>query len=308
MKRFLAIGECMVEFAPDGPTGLFRRGFAGDSFNTVWHFARLAPSSWHAAYCTAIGDDALSGAMVAFMQAADIDMRDVRRIKGRECGLYVISLANGERSFSYWRSQSAARHLADDPSLLEAAIAAADEILFTGITLAILPPASRRVLLDLLGAARAAGKGVSFDPNIRPRLWEDSESMRHAIVDAARVSNRVLPSFDDEAAHFGDVDPEATCRRYAALGANEIIVKCGAKGVCFIDNGRVVEVAPAKALTPVDTTGAGDGFNAGFLAARFDGCSIIDACRFANRVSGEIILGPGALVPVGARLQTFAKR
>src|SRR5690606_9193773 len=137
-----------------------------------------------------------------------IEASHVGRDAQREIGLYLIALDHGERSFSYWRESSAARGLADDPAALAAALAGARIALLSGITLAILPEAGRRTLLAALGAARAAGVQVVFDPNPRPPLWPDAAAMRAGLLAGAAVADLVLPSLDDERALFGDATPQ----------------------------------------------------------------------------------------------------
>ena len=176
MPRFLSIGECMIELASLGGD-IMRKGFAGDTFNTAWYARAFLPENWTVEYFTALGDDRASGEMLEFMQGANIAVDRVRRLPGKAPGLYMIHLDKGERSFSYWRSVSAARRLADDGNLLKAAIDAADIVYFSGITLAILAAEGRTTLVALARAARDAGKTVAFDPNIRPRLWTDENEM-----------------------------------------------------------------------------------------------------------------------------------
>ncbi|MGC9420788.1 MAG: PfkB family carbohydrate kinase, partial [Rhodovulum sp.] len=135
MSSVLAIGECMVELAPTGG-GLYRRGFAGDTFNTAWYARRLLPADWSVAYASCVGTDAVSREMVDFMAAEGIDTTPIRRLPDRTVGLYMIALTGGERSFFYWRGQSAARALADDPDWLDATLSGRNFIHFSGISLA----------------------------------------------------------------------------------------------------------------------------------------------------------------------------
>jgi len=112
MNRFLAIGECMIEMSVAGD-GLYRMGFAGDTFNTAWYLRRLLPPGVEVAYLSAVGDDAPSRRMEGFMRDAGL-VPELAVREGGAVGLYMISLKDGERSFSYWRANSAARSLADD--------------------------------------------------------------------------------------------------------------------------------------------------------------------------------------------------
>ena len=163
--RVVAIGECMVELAPTGD-GTFTMGFAGDTFNTAWYLRRLMPKASTVSYLSAVGTDHISDRMVEFLAAEGIAIDHLQRLPERSVGLYMIQLAKGERSFSYWRSTSAARLLAEDPTQLNAALDGADLIYLSGITLAILSEGARLRLLSALALARAAGSRVAFDPNI----------------------------------------------------------------------------------------------------------------------------------------------
>lgn len=295
MKLFLSIGECMLELASLGGD-LLRKGFAGDTFNTAWYAHAFMPADWRAAYFTTLGDDRASDEMQAFMDGAGIGTEFVRRLAGKSPGLYMIHLDNGERSFSYWRSASAARHLADEPDALAGAMDQADTLYFSGITLAILPPKARETLLELLSLQRALGKTVAFDPNLRPRLWSGKTEMLDAITDAARVASIVLPGFDDEAQHFGDASVDATIDRYRALGVDSVVVKDGPRGATIASDTGTQHVPAHRVNDVVDTTSAGDSFNGAYLAARAAGKSPVDAAAFAAKVAAAVIGHPGALI------------
>lgn len=295
MPNLLSIGECMVELASLGDD-LMRKGFAGDTFNTAWYAHAFLPAEWTVDYFTALGDDKASGEMLEFMQAAGIGTRYIRRLEGKAPGLYMIHLDRGERSFSYWRSVSAARQLADDRAALEAAVHAADIVYFSGITLAILPEGGRDTVIELAGAARREGKIVAFDPNIRPRLWAGRDEMLTTITKAAGAASIVLPGFDDEAAHFGDRSPDDTIARYRACGAGDVIVKDGARGATLAFGADRFHVPACRAENVVDTTSAGDSFNGGFLARLAAGQGPREAAEFAARVAAAVIGHPGALI------------
>jgi 2-dehydro-3-deoxygluconokinase len=213
-------------------------------------------------------------------------------------GLYAIDLQDGERSFTYWRGQSAARGLADDEAHLTQAFDAAAAIYLSGITLAILTPDRRRAVIGALAAARARGVLTAFDPNLRPRLWEDSATMCACVTQAAGAAALCLPSLDDEVAAFGDTGPEATAQRYLRAGAGSVVVKTGGGPVVLAGPSGAQVIDGLPRVMPVDTTGAGDSFNGGYLAARLSGVPETQAVRAAHALAARVVLHPGALIPM----------
>ncbi|MGI3185989.1 sugar kinase [Nioella aestuarii] len=295
-RTLMTIGECMVEMAPT-PDGHFAMSFAGDMFNTVWYARRCAGNGLRVAFLSAIGDDAVSADMERFMRSAGVEPI-LPVVPGKSVGLYLISLNNGERSFSYWRSDSAARRLTDGIDQLPG-LGAGDWVLISGITLAILNTSRRDRLMTLLHDAHTRGVGIAFDPNIRPRLWDNSDEMRHWIMQAAASADLVLPSFDDEATHFGDHTPDATIARYREAGAGCVVVKNGPGQVCAAEgDAPVLCVQPPVVSDVVDTTAAGDAFNGGFLAARIGGASLHDSIGAGCALAARVIGARGALVAV----------
>ena len=296
MPRVVSIGECMVEIGPAEEPGLYRMGFAGDTFNTAWYLRRRLPSDWTVDYVSAVGTDAASDSMIAFMEGAGIGTSHVARLPDATVGLYLIDLKDGERSFSYWRGQSAAKRLAEDEARLRAALSGAALAYLSGITLAILPPADRARLLTMLEEFRGSGGRVAFDPNLRLRLWPSPPAMAEAVTEAARHADIALPSFEDDAGAFGDADPETCARRYAALGAGEVVVKNGAGRMAALVDGASHAHDPVPATAVVDTTAAGDSFNAGYLASRLAGGTVRQALAAGSTLAARVVGGRGALV------------
>lgn len=295
-RRVLAIGEAMLEMAPVGE-GLYRRGYAGDTFNTIWHMAQLLGDDARAGFVTRIGRDTLSDGFAAEMSADGLDISGVARDDERGMGLYLIELDGFERSFHYWRQASAARRLADDPAALAASLEDSGLIHISGITLAILSAPARDKLFRVLAQARQAGAVISFDPNIRPRLWSSEQEIRETVSEMLSITDIALPSFDDEAAHWSDRTPEETVGRLVSCDVREIAVKNGAGSIhlCADDQHGEYETPPVERIR--DTTGAGDAFNAGYLSARLMGWPPSKAVSAGQRLSAEVIQTIGARAP-----------
>jgi 2-dehydro-3-deoxygluconokinase len=298
MTRVVSIGECMIELSGrDGVT--WRQGYAGDTLNTLWYLRALAPASTVTDYVSAFGDDPFSREQVAFLRANGIGVAASPTIPGRAPGLYAITLdANGERSFTYWRQNSAARGLADDHDALAESLNGAGLVYFSGITLAILDDRAREDLLSIIESARAGDTVVAFDPNYRPRLWPDPGHARTAMRAGYAAASIVLPTFDDEKALFGDTGPAETVERIRHQGPGEIIVKSGGAEALVAVDMAVTPVAPPQMIEPLDTTGAGDSFNGAYLAARLARKTPLEAAHYAHTIAGMVIRHHGALMPM----------
>jgi 2-dehydro-3-deoxygluconokinase len=299
-RSVVAIGECMLELSRAGQArrlgGGWRLGFAGDTFNTAYYLRRLGLP---VAYLTALGVDAYSAEMRAEWAELGMDVSLVLTDEARMPGLYAISTSvDGERSFNYWRSDSAARQLFALPGIdvALASAAHADLLYLSGITLSLFGAPERQRLLQLAQTVRQRGGQVAFDPNFRPRGWPDVATARAAVTVFAPVVSVALPTADDETALWGAATPAEIATRWLDWGADEVALKCGAAG-CMVSTRTASVVVPAVPVSAVvDTTGAGDSFNAAYLAARRGGQSAAEAGAAGNRLAAQVVQRPGALL------------
>jgi len=298
VTRVACIGECMVEFRAAGE-GLYRRSFAGDAYNTAVYLKRSAPGV-DVGFVTATGDDPLSRDMRAAWRAEGIDASLAFTVAGARPGLYMIDLdARGERRFGYWRQASPARRWL---ALLEAhggadAIAGADLVYLSGVSLAILEPPARSRALELMAALRPRVGAIAFDPNVRPVLWESPSAMRDDTARMIACASIVTPSGEDGELMWVEVDVHAQLARYRALGAAEVAMTLGAGG-CLVATEATEPVAlAAPAADVIDTSGGGDAFNGGYLAARLQGRAPAEAARAGLALAARVVGCAGALVP-----------
>ncbi len=291
--RILCLGECMVELAPTGD-GRYALGFAGDTFNTAWVLRKSCPDDWQIGYATALGDDPVSSDMLGFMAQAGICTRDIQILTGETCGLYLIRLTEGERSFSYWRGQSAARKMADDTDWLHRALCGAQAVFLSGISLAILPEDRRDALVTALDAFDGT---LIFDPNYRARLWSSAKQARDWLMRIAPRADILLPSVEDCVALLGPGGADRQGQILQAAGAREIVITDGPGPVTVCCDGTQSMIGFEHSAAPVDTTGAGDAFNAGYLSARLQGQTPAQAVEEGRRLSQLAIATRGALLP-----------
>jgi 2-dehydro-3-deoxygluconokinase len=296
-RRVVCFGECMIEL--QGPAfGTLRQTHGGDTYNTAVYLARCAPAL-RTAYASAVGDDALSAQLLERWQADGVQTDLVRQLAGRLPGLYQISVdERGERRFSYWRNESAARAYFEAPSTpLEDAADEIDALYFSGISLAILPLAGRERLFALAERLAARGATVAFDNNYRPRLWADAATARAAFDRACALASVALLTLDDEVALRGD----AALTHAFALRCRDVVVKRGPEPTLVRDaDGAVHEVATEPVPRVVDTTAAGDSFAGAWLAARLTGADARAAAAAGNRLAARVVQHPGAVIPADA--------
>jgi 2-dehydro-3-deoxygluconokinase len=299
-SRILCIGEAMLELALNDPPDA-RVAFAGDTLNTAVYLKRLAGDNLDVSYCTVVGSDALSGRLIEFIQSEEIKVDSIRRSRDRTIGLYAIATdTDGERSFTYWRNESAAKTLfqngaATDFSMLEQF----PVIYLSAITVAILPVMIRdALLLELSRLRREKDTLVAFDSNYRPALWESSSAARSTIEAFWRITDIALPSIDDEQQLFNDSDAQTMIARFQTYGVDRGALKRGATGPLSL--GPTVEQNASlhfEQIKAVDSTAAGDSFNAGYLSAILTGESQRTSLLQGHQCASQVIAQQGAIIP-----------
>jgi 2-dehydro-3-deoxygluconokinase len=296
-KRAVCVGEAIVELARGGD-GRYALASAGDAFNTAIYLAR---ASQPVAFASALGDDPYSDAIVSLAQVEGIATNLILRVPGRLPGLALVdSDRAGERRTHTWREASPARELFELPqwSRIAEGLSTARLIYFSGITLSLYSNIGLGRFLAAVELARGNGAKIAFDGNFRPRGWHgDLTRTRTVYAEALKRVDIALPAYDDEAVLWGDPSPEATIERLQAFGVGEIVVKNGPNGALVASADRRDMVPVPEVVEPVDASAAGDGFNAGYLAARLSGRGAVEAAAAAHKLAGQVIRHRGSIVP-----------
>jgi 2-dehydro-3-deoxygluconokinase len=299
-NRVICVGEVMVELAR-GADNRYGLSFGGDTFNTAVYLARAGIP---AAYATAMGDDPYSDRLMSLAAAEGVNADLITRVAGRMPGLYLIETdEKGERKFYYWRDTSPARELFElaNWAAIAEALLSARLVYFSGVTLSLYSNTGLGRFLAALELARKQGVIVAFDGNFRPRGWKgDVARTRTVFAEALKRVDIALPTFEDEATLWGDANPDATVARLQAFGIGEIVVKNGAESALVADKSGREYVPVPQVVEPVDTTAAGDSFNAAYLAARLNGENPVAAAGAAHALAGEKIRHRGAIMPRAA--------
>jgi 2-dehydro-3-deoxygluconokinase len=295
--RVIAIGEVMAELAR-GSDGRFGMSCGGDTFNTAVYLAR---AGIEVSYATALGDDPYSDSIVAMAAAEGIKTDLMLRVPGRLPGLYTIETdQKGERRFRYWRGEAPARELFELPdwNRIAESIVGAKLIYFSGVTLSLYSNIGLGRLLAIVEVARQQGTKVAFDGNFRPYGWKgDLPRTRTVFMEALKRVDYALPTYDDEAVLWGDPSPEATVARLQAFGIGEIVVKNGPNSALVAVSGQQEHVPVPEVVQAIDTTAAGDSFNAAYLAARLAGESPAASALAGHMLAAQKVRFRGAIMP-----------
>jgi len=273
--------------------------YGGDVLNTSIYLARLGvvPN-----LVTALGTDPYSEGLLKDWERECVQTSYVLRDPERLPGLYAIQTDHqGERSFYYWRSKSAARNFfnLDGYSQSVDFMKEADWLYMSGITLSIFTNDEREQLAEIARSVKARGGHVVFDPNYRPNGWASPEAAREAIEKFAAHTTLMLATIDDENLLYGQMPGEKHAARWHDLGIGAVVLKCGPRGAIIYDKGQLVRRVPVSVCDqPVDTTGAGDSFNAAFIAMKCRGKSTLKAVEAGNLLASHVIRHPGAIMPL----------
>lgn len=298
-KRVALFGECMIELRGE-MFGAMQQTFGGDTLNTAVYLARLiADTDIAVFYATQLGTDVYSAAMQAAWKQEGIDTSLVRREAGKMPGLYTIQVDDkGERTFYYWRDMSAAKDYFVGASCpLEENIDAIDVLYYSGISLAVQPASGRERLFALIERVRGRGGKVCFDNNFRPRVWQGDPRTREWYDRAFAHADIAFITLEDNAALY-DLDTAAALAHALALPPGEVVIKRGtAPSLVRGTGGEPQEVPTFKVAKVVDTTGAGDSFAAGYLAARLQNQKPEVAARSGNKLASIVVQHPGAIIP-----------
>lgn len=300
--KIAIVGECMIELSEKEDN--IKRGFGGDTLNTAVYLARQVDQhDVQVDYVTALGNDPFSTQMIASWQQENVHTGLIQRLENKMPGLYMIQTDDvGERSFWYWRNDAAARYWLDGPQAEDICqrLEHYDYLYLSGISLAILPDASRTKLMQLLANCRKNGGKVIFDNNYRPRLWKDNASTRQAYQRMLENTDIAFLTLDDEHLLWGNQPVENVIARARQAGVSEIVIKRGAESCLIAVEDQPVAEVPSITLAKekiTDTTAAGDSFSAGYLAKRLTGASVEDAAQRGHLTASTVIQFRGAIIP-----------
>ncbi|SFM05894.1 sugar kinase [Pseudomonas sp. NFACC46-3] len=304
----LSFGETMAMLVADQRGDLasvdqFHKRIAGADSNVAIGLSRL---DFKVAWLSRVGADSLGRFVVQTLENEGLDCRHVAVDPTHPTGFQFKSRTDdgSDPQVEYFRRGSAASHLSIDsiaPSLLEAR-----HLHTTGIVPA-LSVTAREMSFELMSRMRAAGRSLSFDPNLRPSLWGSESTMITEINRLAALAHWVLPGLGEGRLLTGFDDPADIAAFYLDQGAEIVVIKLGADGAYYrtaLDQGVIPGVPVAQV---VDTVGAGDGFAVGLISALLEGQAITEAVQRANWIGSRAVQSRGDMEGLPTRIELLAE-
>jgi 2-dehydro-3-deoxygluconokinase len=290
-------GECMLELVNKDPETI-RKSFAGDLYNSSVYLKRAFPSQ-AVQFMSCIGQDTLSDELRQRLESESVGSDYLSSINTHHLGAYmVVTDDEGERSFIYWRSDSAAKRMITALSEQQKEELKQSRLFFfSGITIAILLKEEREVFWLLLKELKEAGVTIAFDPNYRPQLWESVGVAKANTEKAFEIADWLLPGVDDFDKLYGIDDVEECIQLCLQYQPTELVMKQGEQTVHIVTEAGRVSVPVVANDNVVDTTSAGDAFNGVYLGARVSNYDIETAALAASSAASKVIETPGAIMP-----------
>lgn len=278
--------------------GLLKQSIGGDVYNTAVYLKRVFPSV-DAGLFTCVGHDSISDSMLAQFNAEGLNNSLINQSDNLIPGAYLINTDDeGERTFVYWRDNSAARQVMKNMTHAQAKnLEDVDMFFFSGISLAILPEEDLSAFFELVTKLKSAGCKIVFDPNYRARLWQTPAKAKQAFEQSFELSDLLLPGVDDFKQLYQLETGQQIQAFLASYSIDEVVIKDGPQMVTCIKGSQTynIEITPVNHV--VDTTSAGDSFNGVYLGARLSGMTIEESVKLAAQAAAIVIQYSGAIVP-----------
>ena len=291
----VTVGEAMALFIAEQPGALaqvssFSRATAGAELNVAVGMRRLG---FRVGYVSRVGSDSLGENLLAFMDAEGMDRQQVAVDAAHPTGFMLKSLEKdgSDPRIEYFRRGSAASHLglADNPADY---CAASRHLHLTGISPA-LSESMRELVVEMAMQARLAGRSVSFDPNLRPRLWPTQQTMIECMNQLAASADLVMPGLSEGQLLTRRETAPDIADFYLERGATQVVIKLGAQGAYCADHTSRATVPGFFVPRVVDTVGAGDGFAVGVISALLEDLSLAQAAERGNAIGARVVQFPG---------------
>lgn len=304
----VTVGEAMALFAasesgPLASVNQFVKRAAGAELNVAIGLSRLGHK---VGWVSRVGNDSFGQFVLDTLSAEGIDSTCVKVDAWRPTGMMIKTKSDDgtDPKTEYFRRGSAASALSVS-DFVPSYMTSARHLHLTGINPA-LSSETRELSFHAAREMRTAGKTISFDPNLRPALWESRSEMVDTLNDLASHADIVMPGLGEGTILTGKEAPEEIASFYLVRGAKLVIIKLGERGAYFRSSNESGNVPACPVESVVDTVGAGDGFAVGVVSALLEGRSVSEAIARGNWIGSLAIqvIGDSEGLPTRETLET----
>lgn len=309
MPTIVTLGEAMVVFTSEDCIPLqystfFRKGLGGAEANFAVGVRRLG---FDVGWISRIGDDPFGDFIIKNLKSEGVDTSRVKIDKNHPTGIYFKERRNSLITNAYYYRKGSAASFMTPDDLDENYISSAKILHITGITPA-LSNTCRATVYKAIEIAKAYNIMISFDPNIRLKLWKKDE-YRKVLLDIARYANIILSGLEEGKLLFGIKEPEKVGKKFLDIGANIVVLKLGSEGAMIVTADRTI-YQPSPKVIEVDSIGAGDGFDAGFIVGLLQGWQLEECLKLGNEVGAIVASTKGDMegLPTMEELEAFRRK
>ncbi|MBM7556865.1 PfkB family carbohydrate kinase [Halanaerobacter jeridensis] len=307
MLDVVTFGETMVMMNPVESGNLkyiydYKKQLGGAESNFAISLSRLGHQ---VGWFSKLGKDPHGEYIKSFIQGEGVDTSQVKFTSQAPTGLFFKERKElGESNVYYYRHNSAASKMKPE-DLSEEYISQAKYLHLTGITPA-LSDSCYKTILEAINIAKENNVNISFDPNLRLKLWS-KEKMNEVMLDLFEKVDIVLPGIEEGEILLGTDNPTEIADEILDLGAEIVVVKLGAEGALVANKNNKEKVAGYNVEKVVDPIGAGDGFAAGFISAQLRGKDLVESTKLANAVGAfaTTVIGDVEGLPTREEVEIF---
>jgi len=295
MLDVITMGETMVAMTAENAGSIkyadrFSKHIAGAESNFAIGVTRLG---FKAGWISKLGDDPLGDFVEFSVRGEGVDLAELKRDSERPTGLMIKEILSKDRARVYYYRQNSAASALRASDINEDYLKQAKYIHLSGITPALSKTAEEAFFKVLDIAAKNEIK-ISFDPNIRQKLWQDEEKMKQLLLKIIQRADIILPGIEESEILLGTKDPQKAAEKfYQLMGGGKVVLKLGDQGSFYYDGIKMERVPPFEIEEVVDPIGAGDAFAAGLISGFLRGLELKEAVELANLVGAYCVTVKG---------------
>jgi 2-dehydro-3-deoxygluconokinase len=294
MLDVVTMGETMVAMTAENAGSIkyadrFSKHIAGAESNFAIGITRLG---FNAGWISKVGEDPLGDFVEFSVRGEGVDVSELKRDSERPTGLMIKEILSKDRANVYYYRQNSAASALTTSDISEDYLKQAKYIHLSGITPA-LSKTARDTFFKVLEIAAKHKIKVSFDPNIRQKLWPDEQKMKTELLKIVKKADIILPGIEEAEILLGIKNPEKAAQEFYQLMGGIVVLKLGEEGSLVYDGKKMEKVSAFEIEEVVDPIGAGDAFAAGLIAGFLRGMELKEAVKLANLVGAYCVTVKG---------------